>query len=170
MPAGLSNEVIRPAGTPEGPANAMPGPAEATALVLDTNIVLDWLVFDDPGVTALQAAITSDRVRWLASPAMRDELASVLTRGSLLAWQPDSQHIWSSWQRWACIVTPHATAPEHCLRCTDPDDQKFVDLALQVGAQALLSRDRAVLRLARRARAIGLEIMTGAVWAQKYAF
>jgi hypothetical protein len=39
----------------------------------------------------------------------------------------------------------------------------FIDLALQLGG-ALLSRDRAVLKLARRARALGLTIATPEVW------
>jgi predicted nucleic acid-binding protein len=38
------------------------------------------------------------------------------------------------------------TAP---LRCADPDDQKFIDLAVQHKAQ-LLSKDRAVLCMAKR--------------------
>jgi len=46
------------------------------------------------------------------------------------------------------------------------DAKKFIDLALQVGATALLSRDRAVLALAPRARAVGLEILSAADWAR----
>jgi len=153
------------------------GPAGATsarlgapaALVLDTNIVLDWLVFDDPDVVGVRGAITSGRMCWVASPTMRDELESVLARGSLLAWRPDPGRIWSTWHRWATMVAPRAMPPVHQLRCTDPDDQKFVELALQVGASALLSRDRALLRLAGRARDRGLAIMTSAAWASTHA-
>ena len=50
------------------------------------------------------------------------------------------------------------------MRCTDADDQKFIDLALGARAVALLSADRAVLRLARRAAAFGLVITTVAGW------
>jgi predicted nucleic acid-binding protein len=52
-------------------------------------------------------------------------------------------------------------------RCTDPDDQKFISLGLYTGARALLSRDRAVLRCARGARALGLEILTPSAWAAR---
>ena len=34
-------------------------------------------------------------------------------------------------------------------RCTDPDDQKFIELAVAAGALALVSKDRAVLKLSR---------------------
>jgi len=36
-----------------------------------------------------------------------------------------------------------------------------------VGATALLSRDRAVLALAPRARAVGLDILSAADWARR---
>jgi predicted nucleic acid-binding protein len=51
------------------------------------------------------------------------------------------------------------------MRCTDPDDQVFIDLALACKARWLLSKDRALLKLARRARALGLSIQPPASWA-----
>ena len=55
------------------------------------------------------------------------------------------------------------------MRCTDPDDQKFIDFALRSGASALLTRDRAVLKLARGARGRGLWIETAVAWQQRLA-
>ena len=54
------------------------GPA---VIVLDTNVVLDWLLFNDPSSNLFAAAIARREVRWAASPAMRDELVEVLRRG-----------------------------------------------------------------------------------------
>jgi predicted nucleic acid-binding protein len=51
------------------------------------------------------------------------------------------------------------------LRCSDPDDQKFLDLALRADARWLLSRDDHLLALARRARREGLfEILAPQEW------
>jgi len=51
------------------------------------------------------------------------------------------------------------------MRCTDPDDQKFIDLAATSGAQWLISRDRAVLKLRKRAFALAqLRIVSPAEW------
>jgi predicted nucleic acid-binding protein len=50
------------------------------------------------------------------------------------------------------------------LRCSDPDDQVFLELALAHGATWLLSHDRALLRLARRTRALGLHIVKPGDW------
>jgi len=57
-----------------------------------------------------------------------------------------------------------ASPPAVRLICRDPDDQKFIDLAISQGAQWLFSRDRAVLALAKRARAQGLIIMSPDSW------
>ena len=138
-------------------------------LVLDTNIVLDWLYFADPRCAALAQAVESGLVRWIASPAMRDELAHVLARGVRVQRPGDSAAVWAGWQRWVEMVEPllHALPPG--LRCTDPDDQKFIDLAWQTRASALLSRDSAVLKLARRAAAHGLRIESVAAWSRRLA-
>ncbi len=137
----------------------------APLLVLDTNVVLDWLVFRDAGCSALGQALTGGLVRWIATEAMRDELAHVLARGSLDAWSPDLPAVWTHWDRWASIVPAPPSLPPSLPRCTDPDDQKFIDLGIHLGASALLSRDRAVLSCARGARALGLTILTPAAWA-----
>jgi predicted nucleic acid-binding protein len=55
--------------------------SERPSVVLDTNVVLDWLLFNDPSVAKLAAAVVGGRVRWLATAAMRDELTHVLGRG-----------------------------------------------------------------------------------------
>jgi predicted nucleic acid-binding protein len=41
-------------------------------------------------------------------------------------------------------------------RCRDRDDQKFLELAYQASATALLTRDEELLRLARRTKRNGL--------------
>jgi len=45
------------------------------------------------------------------------------------------------------------------LACTDLSDQKFLDLAHTARADWLVTKDKALLKLARRARALGLQIV-----------
>jgi uncharacterized protein len=60
---------------------------------------------------------------------------------------------------------PPTYPPLPALRCTDPDDQKFIDFALACGARWLVSRDKAVLKLRRRALALhGLQIVHPDDW------
>ena len=133
-------------------------------LVLDTNVVLDWLLFRDPGCETLAGALSQGKARWVATAAMRQELENVLARGSLRAWAPDIDLIGLAWDRWACMVPTLMMSRPGAPRCTDPDDQKFIDLALSAGASALLSRDRAVLKCARHAQALGLAVLTPCAW------
>lgn len=130
-------------------------------LVLDTNAVLDWLVFDNPASQAVTSAIVTGAVRWIANAAVRDELADVLARGVGARWQPDLPRLWNAWERHVILIEqPPQGAPPRRPRCSDTDDQKFVDLALDYRAEWLITRDRALLKLARRVRSLGLAIVT----------
>ena len=129
-------------------------------LVLDTNAVLDWLVFHNPASQPVAQAIVSGEVRWIVNAAVRDELAHVLGRGVVDRWQPDVPRLWHTWERHATPMEPSHGSPQRRPQCTDTDDQKFIELALDAGAQWLITRDRALLKLARRARSLGLAIVT----------
>lgn len=132
-------------------------------IVLDTNVVLDWLLFGDPGIRALATAIEQDRLRWIATAAMRGEFEHVLGRGLGPAHGADTPRFALAWDQ-HCVE--HAAAPlaEAPLRCTDSDDQKFIDLALAAGARWLVSRDRALLKLRSKATSLGLAIVTPSQW------
>ncbi len=135
-------------------------------VVLDTNVVLDWLVFRNAGCMALAASIVAGELRWVATATMRDELAHVLARGHLDAWTPNLPSIWAHWDRHCATVATHAPAgPPGRLRCSDPNDQMFVDLAVACRARWLLSHDRAVLKLARRLRDHGVDTRPPDGWA-----
>ena len=139
-------------------------PSPTPLVVLDTNVVLDLFFFEDRRCATLLEAISTDRCRWVATPEMRAEIDHVLQRGLRGAWTGNAGTVDTAWARWATTVEPDGRPTLARMRCTDADDQKFIDLALQVGARSLLSADRAVLRLARRARDHGLEIATVEQW------
>jgi predicted nucleic acid-binding protein len=132
------------------------------SVVLDTNAVLDWLVFRDPAAAGWGLAIETGRLRWLASPAMRREFDQVLSRPALAGWAPPAEAMAGAWARHAVLA--EAEPPPGPLRCTDPDDQVFIDLALQHRATWLLTRDRALLVLAKRALPWGVTVLTPSVW------
>ena len=83
-------------------------------IVLDTNVVLDWLYFRDPRCVLLNDAIAAHRVQWIATATMRDEIEHVLARGSLSTRWPDgASSVREGWQRWATMVEeePAVTPP-----------------------------------------------------------
>ena len=139
-----------------------PGPP--AALVLDTNAALDWLVFRDPGMDAVVAAIQSGAVRWLVSPRMRQELLRTLDYPLLARWRPDGERALTTFDRWAVVQAEPAALRSGPLVCADPDDQVFIDLAVQQHARWLLSHDRALHKLSRHAARLGLQIVKPRDW------
>lgn len=132
------------------------------SLVLDTNVVLDWLVFADARVAVLAAAIESGSVRWLSCEPMRQEFERTLGYRTLAKRQPNCERLLSHFDRHAVMEAAPHTLPG--LRCSDPDDQIFLDLAVASGAAWLLTHDRALLRLAKRAAAMGVRIVQPSRW------
>lgn len=130
--------------------------------VLDTNVWLDWLVFDDPGVRPLRAAL-GDGLRLVASDATRAELAAVLQRPRIHPSLPaDAARRLDEFDRLVSLV---ANPPATDLPCRDPDDQMFIDLAVAVGARWLLTKDKALLALARAAwRRHALRVLDPVHW------
>ena len=124
--------------------------------VLDTNIVLDAWVFNDPAAQPLKLALASKRIRWLATPAMRAELARVLTYPKILArlafYKLGVEQVLAQFDGQAQMVD---VASKANITCRDPDDQKFIDLAV-VHKATLLSKDRAVLCMKKRLCALGV--------------
>ena len=53
--------------------------------MIDTNIVLDLLLFKDPATQALKQALASTKIQWLSTQAMRDELERVLSYPKIMA-------------------------------------------------------------------------------------
>jgi putative PIN family toxin of toxin-antitoxin system len=129
-------------------------------IVLDTNIVLDLFVFNDPATQPLQQALATQQLRWLATPAMRVELERVLGYKQIVprlaCYQRTAAGVLAQFDHHAQLT---AAAPKAGVRCTDPDDQQFIDLA--VAHQALLlSKDQAVLCLHKRLLALGVRVLT----------
>lgn len=137
----------------------LPAAGGPRALVLDTNIVLDLLVFADPATAPLPGLLDCGALRWIATVGMRSELARVLAYPQIaprVAFHAlTSAGLLARFDAAAQLVP---AAPRASAVCKDPDDQQFIDLAVHHGA-ILLSKDRAVLRLRKRLLALGAHSM-----------
>ena len=134
--------------------------AQRRWLVLDTNVVLDLLVFDDPRVAGLRTALQGGAADWLITQPMRDELERVL------AYPRIARHVRSHGLGIAALLRRcdslsqiRPVAPRATVHCTDTDDQMFIDLAVAQRAD-LLSKDLAVLRLRKRLAVLGVPVGT----------
>lgn len=135
-------------------------------VILDTQIVMDWLVFDEVSLAPLIAAVVSRRLHWTATLAMKGELLHVIGRGVAARFAPDPARIEEAFEQYCRFVDEPVLGIARP-RCSDTDDQKFIDLGLALAATeptSLISRDRAVLKVAKRAAKLGLPILSPAAW------
>lgn len=128
-------------------------PAGAPLIVLDTNVLLDFWVFDDPRARPLRHAVEAGRAIALRSDATDGELDAVLARERFGLPPRARSALLARWQATARVILAVGPAP---VACADHADQMFLDLAFSAGASALATKDRALLATSRRARAFGL--------------
>jgi predicted nucleic acid-binding protein len=102
-------------------------------VVLDTNVVLDWLVFNRTGITALQQGLQQPHVAVVTSAAALDELQRVLTYPLLKLEAPRQLEV---------LALYH-----------------FLALAYHAAAPVLVSKDKEVLKLRKRAAKFGVSIV-----------
>lgn len=125
-------------------------------VVIDTNILLDAFIFNDPAAQPLKQALASGQLRWLATHPMRDELQRVLGYKQIIPrlafYQLSPADVMAQFDQQAQLVS---VAPKAPVTCRDADDQKFIDLAVANKA-TLLSKDNAVLCMSKRLLALGV--------------
>lgn len=124
------------------------------AVVIDTNILMDAFIFNDPAAQPLKQALASGELHWLATQPMRDELQRVLGYKKVIPrlafYQLSPADVMVQFDQHAQLVP---VAPKAPVTCRDADDQKFIDLAVAHKAM-LLSKDNAVLCMSKRLLAL----------------
>ncbi|EDZ98007.1 protein of unknown function DUF132 [Burkholderia sp. H160] len=136
----------------------------ALRVVLDSNVWIDILVFDDPHTRPIAAALESGALTALIDARCLAELAYVLDYPQFAHRNVDKAAALAAVARLAQRVEPleptESTGNARPLpQCKDRDDQKFLELAHAAQADWLVSKDRAVLKLAKRiARDFGFRI------------
>jgi uncharacterized protein len=136
------------------------------ALILDTNVVLDWLVFNDPLLANFIHFVRAGQINVLTHSTALDELRRVLNYPTLKLDTIRQEEIYASYQSLCseAVVPMGFTAqnlfmPAGFPQCHDRDDQLFLGLTLHAQAYALVSKDKAVLALRKRTRKFGVTIL-----------
>jgi putative PIN family toxin of toxin-antitoxin system len=126
-------------------------------IVLDTNIVLDLFVFQDAAAVPVRQALEAGELDWIATRPMRDELERVLAYKQIVPrlafYGLDAAAVLAAFDRHVRLTD---VAVKAGVTCRDPDDQKFIDLAVASRAR-LLSKDHAVTSMTRRLAALGVQ-------------
>lgn len=137
------------------------GVTAARIVVLDTNVCLDLLLFAEPACAALAEALANGSLQPVCNDACAEEWRRVL---GYRIWQLEHDrqqallhaHAQLHRQRAGPAVNGRPVDASTLPRCRDPDDQKFLQLAAEAGAWALVSKDRDLLKLARRCTRLSL--------------
>lgn len=149
-------------------------------LVLDTNVVIDWLVFDDAFLASFREQVRTRCVEVITHAPAVEELRRVLGYPVLKLSAERQAAVLEQYTglvsffeggvaRAGALASATASEPAGAAgaqsdlplgfpRCRDSDDDPFLHLAWRAGADALVSRDKAVLKLAKKARKFGFEI------------
>lgn len=134
------------------PQNGEDSNDDRPRLVLDTNTVLALWMFRDPKLEALRGWIESGKCRLFSREDALEELRRVLAYRQFQLGLEEQSAIRRRYCQFLAGGTLLSTAQFHSEipQCRDPDDQKFLEIALQAQAGFLISRDKALLALRRK--------------------
>jgi putative PIN family toxin of toxin-antitoxin system len=138
-------------------------------LALDTNVWLDWLVFDDPGIARLKMARKSGAVEIAIDPPCRAELARVLAYSRFGLDGPSQAMLIAEADRLSVLLDALSyPTGDRLPACSDPDDVKFLALASASRADWLITKDKALLANSRKRKPfpISYRIGTPEQWAR----
>lgn len=171
FPAALHAAVKRLAR--EGLAHTAPSNDGRAAVVLDTHVWMECLHWRDPKAAPLERALREgDLVAALSEDSLM-ELAGVLSRPAFGAQEGDVLAVLERATAGARWCTPEALAAAageleaRCVRCCDPEDQKFLALTRAAGASILFTRDRLLTKAAKKLRESGVKVLVPEAWPPK---
>ena len=124
--------------------------------VLDTNIVLDLLLFKDSKVQPLLDAIATDNILPIGHLDTFFEFADVVTRPMFQLSDSQIDQLLHEWVKLHAVFRePLSTV----FFCRDKDDNKFFNLSRATGAEYLISKDKKVLKARGKAKRFGCQVV-----------
>lgn len=117
-------------------------------VILDTNILLDLFYFKDKSVTYLYECIKTEQVQAFTCDAIWEEFAEVLARKPFNQTVEEINLIWSNYQHLLTWQAPQGN--DSGIKCSDPDDQIFVELAVEIAPCFLITKDKDLLVLQKK--------------------
>ena len=133
--------------------------------VLDTNICLDLFVFHDALASDLLKAIQDNTLIAITREDCRSEWLRVLDYPKLALDETEKELSKQAFDRHIRIIDPEKRDYRTLPVCRDKDDQKFMELAYDAHASCLITKDKALLKLAIKNRKNGyFTIITPDQW------
>lgn len=137
----------------------------APRLVLDTNTVLALWMFRDPALAALRERVEAGDATLVSRADALEEFVRVLSYRQFGLDTAARATLYAGYRSRVIEVPTGDSAAWPLPTCRDAEDQKFLEIARDGDAHALLSRDKALLRLARHRLIRGrFSILTPEAW------
>jgi putative PIN family toxin of toxin-antitoxin system len=132
-------------------------PCASRRVVLDTNVLVSLYVFANSRFAPLRRRIECGQWRAFTSEACLEEFRCVLNYPMFALDESRQKTALADYgASVTCLVVSPPTSAVALPRCSDRDDQKFLELARDTSADFLITADKALLRLARRDKLRGL--------------
>lgn len=128
-------------------------------VVIDTNVCLDLFVFNDPRWNKLLSGLKDGSIQAVTREDCRQEWLAVLHYPHLPINDNSRKQIIDSFDELISCVSP-AKKNLPLPKCSDKDDQKFMEIASDAGVETLITKDKALLKLARKNQKAGYFTIT----------
>ena len=117
-------------------------------VIFDTNILISAALLSGSRADLSVRTVLARQLPLIFSTATYDELADVLMRSKLDRYvsRRTRETLLRTWRK-AAVMFPDAALREKVRDCRDPDDDKFLELALASGAHAIVTGDADLLVL-----------------------
>jgi putative PIN family toxin of toxin-antitoxin system len=123
-------------------------------VVIDTNVCLDLFVFKDPRWEFLLRGLMDNSIVAVTRADCRQEWLAVLHYPHLPVDDESRPKVVETFDSLIQCIAPERQN-RLLPRCSDKDDQKFLEIALDAGVQTLITKDKALLKLGRKTRLSG---------------
>ncbi|MBR7798656.1 putative toxin-antitoxin system toxin component, PIN family [Undibacterium fentianense] len=124
-------------------------------IVIDTNVCLDLFAFKDQRWQAMFEALQRGELYAISRSDCREEWLAVLHYSHLPIDDKTRPGIALLFDQYIRVETPAPTL-ERLPICSDKDDQKFLEIARDARVDVLITKDKALLKLARKIRHMNL--------------
>ncbi|MBI3285975.1 MAG: putative toxin-antitoxin system toxin component, PIN family [Burkholderiales bacterium] len=129
-------------------------------VILDTNVCLDLFVFRDQRWLPLLNAMQDGSIKALTRSDCREEWLAVLKYPHLPVAADQYLPLEQEFDAYIECVSPPEKSTLRLPICSDRDDQKFLEIARDAGAEVLVTKDKALLKLARKTANAGFYQIT----------
>jgi uncharacterized protein len=132
-------------------------------IVLDTNVVLNAFFFQEEYSNRIIPSLFKT-YQWVSTPWMQQEAVRVANSYALKKYASieKTTALSNSFKQHAVLIDDYVLSnhiTNGLIRCRDTDDQIFLNLALHTKATLILTLDRDLLKLKKRAQTFGLSII-----------